>query len=209
MMKYMVALAVLGLLLAGCDTDIGMGPEPDYGCKDNEIWCMSAGGCRMPDLCEINSFDDCAAAGNPVAEIYPAICRTPDGRSFTQAIDEPPMILEADARSYCDDENVGQVYVSAEYIRVTSILLGGGSTYYKADGTEIHCPVVGPDSMTQECKDLQLIEDWQPVCEGLTEQDCLAENGRAVLDSEGCQEHEDQLGEIIDLPADHVCCVPK
>lgn len=32
----------------------------------------------------INNFNDCAAAGYPIQESYPMVCRTPDGRSFTQ-----------------------------------------------------------------------------------------------------------------------------
>ncbi len=34
----------------------------------------------------IENFDDCVAAGNPVMEIYPGICKTPDGQFFTQDI---------------------------------------------------------------------------------------------------------------------------
>lgn len=33
---------------------------------------------------DINNFDDCAAAGYPIQESYPARCVTPDGQSFTQ-----------------------------------------------------------------------------------------------------------------------------
>ena len=36
----------------------------------------------------VNNFDECAAAGNPVMETYPAQCNTPDGRHFVQEI--PP-----------------------------------------------------------------------------------------------------------------------
>lgn len=36
----------------------------------------------------INDFESCAAAGFPVAESYPATCRTSDGRSFTQVLSE-------------------------------------------------------------------------------------------------------------------------
>jgi len=36
---------------------------------------------------EISSFDECAAAGYPIMESYPARCKTPDGRTFTQTID--------------------------------------------------------------------------------------------------------------------------
>ncbi len=34
----------------------------------------------------IDSFEDCAAAGNPVMESYPRQCRTPDGQHFTEII---------------------------------------------------------------------------------------------------------------------------
>jgi len=36
----------------------------------------------------VTTFDECAAAGNPVLESYPAQCNTPDGRHFVQEI--PP-----------------------------------------------------------------------------------------------------------------------
>lgn len=37
---------------------------------------------------EINSFEDCVNAGNPVMESYPPQCRTQDGRTFTAIIDD-------------------------------------------------------------------------------------------------------------------------
>src|SRR3989344_7622585 len=33
---------------------------------------------------EINSFEECVAAGYPIMESYPEQCKTPDGRSFTK-----------------------------------------------------------------------------------------------------------------------------
>lgn len=36
----------------------------------------------------INSFDDCIKAGYPVMESYPRQCRTPDGKSFTEILNE-------------------------------------------------------------------------------------------------------------------------
>lgn len=36
----------------------------------------------------ITDFEECEAAGFPVQESYPARCTTPDGRSFTQIIDD-------------------------------------------------------------------------------------------------------------------------
>jgi hypothetical protein len=35
---------------------------------------------------EITSFEQCAAAGNPVMESYPRQCRTPDGLHFVETI---------------------------------------------------------------------------------------------------------------------------
>src|SRR4030042_2257621 len=34
----------------------------------------------------VSSYDECAAQNNLIQESYPAICRTPDGKSFTQDI---------------------------------------------------------------------------------------------------------------------------
>ncbi len=39
----------------------------------------------------ISNFDECAAAGHPIMESYPAQCMTSDGRSFTQNVDMPAM----------------------------------------------------------------------------------------------------------------------
>jgi hypothetical protein len=41
------------------------------------------------DSWQISSFDECAAAGYPVMESYPRQCRTPDGRHFTEEIEQP------------------------------------------------------------------------------------------------------------------------
>ena len=41
---------------------------------------------RSPPADGIDSFEECAAAGYPIAESYPEQCFTPDGRSFTRVI---------------------------------------------------------------------------------------------------------------------------
>lgn len=43
-------------------------------------------GVKSLGLTNVQSFDDCADKGYPVAESYPRVCFTPDGRSFTEAI---------------------------------------------------------------------------------------------------------------------------
>lgn len=40
------------------------------------------------NLKSINSFEDCAKAGYPVMESYPAQCNTPDGKHFVQQLSE-------------------------------------------------------------------------------------------------------------------------
>ncbi len=39
-----------------------------------------------PTPTQVTNFEECAAAGYPVQESYPARCTTPDGQSFTQEI---------------------------------------------------------------------------------------------------------------------------
>ena len=41
---------------------------------------------RIVPLNEINSFEDCVTAGNPVMESYPRQCRTVDGQTFVEEI---------------------------------------------------------------------------------------------------------------------------
>lgn len=38
------------------------------------------------ELNNIQSFEQCAAAGNPIMETYPAQCQTKDGQTFTESI---------------------------------------------------------------------------------------------------------------------------
>ncbi|VVC02862.1 Uncharacterised protein [Candidatus Burarchaeum australiense] len=68
----------------------------------------------------------------------------------------PVKTVEEQAQAFCGQANVAMVYVCGNYFGVVSSLLGGGTTYYKADGTQVSCPVVGPDSMSAECKQLTL-----------------------------------------------------
>ena len=62
----------------------------------------------------ITNFEECAAAGNPVMESYPAQCRTADGRLFVQEIppqtDSGGMNFNGCAVAGCS----GQLCVSAD-----------------------------------------------------------------------------------------------
>ncbi|MDD5148255.1 MAG: transporter substrate-binding domain-containing protein [Candidatus ainarchaeum sp.] len=59
---------------------------------------------------------------------------------------------EAKAETYCSKPDVSQVSTCGPYIKVVSMLIGGGSTFYSDDGNETRCPVVGPDAMSEECR---------------------------------------------------------
>lgn len=75
---------------------------------------------------EINSFEDCVAAGNPVMESYPEQCKTPDGRHFTRVITEEPtpdypsddeeaVFCTMDAKVCPDGSSVGRIPPSCEF----------------------------------------------------------------------------------------------
>lgn len=49
---------------------------------------ITSNNAKLRDLSEINSFEDCIAAGFPAQESYPRRCSTSDGRSFTEIIDQ-------------------------------------------------------------------------------------------------------------------------
>jgi len=79
--------------------------------------------------------------------------------------------IKSEAEKYCGSDK--DVYVCGENINVVSMVPGAGATYYKADGTELQCPVVAPDSMSEECKQLLLDDDCEEICKGVfpSEQD--------------------------------------
>lgn len=89
------------------------------------------------------------------------------GFLYFYPLDEGAADLRARAQEYCGEQNVAAVEISRStgYIKVTSSLLGGGATYYPEDGEEpLQCPVVGPDAMSEACKNILDITDWEVVC---------------------------------------------
>lgn len=66
---------------------------------------------------------------------------------------ECPATIDELVDFFCAKENVSGVHVCGDHIIVMSSLIGGGSTIYDATGNLVaQCPVVGPDSMSDECK---------------------------------------------------------
>ena len=49
---------------------------------------------RSPIEANIESFEECVAAGNPIMESYPRQCRTEDGENFVEVIGTMQNIVE-------------------------------------------------------------------------------------------------------------------
>jgi len=124
-----------------------------------------------------------------------------------------PESLESKAMQYCGKENVAAVHVCSDYIEVVSSLLGGGSTYYRSDGTTIVCPVVGPDSMSPECKaiyEAKLKSSYycKDICAKVTDFESCAAAGNPVMESypRQCRANGITYTEII---SDVIECLPE
>jgi len=71
---------------------------------------------------------------------------------------------ESCAESFCLRENVAEVYDCGKYVKVISSLVGGGASYYSENMSSFSCPVVGPDSISQECRDIQGLNCTPIIC---------------------------------------------
>jgi hypothetical protein len=70
----------------------------------------------------------------------------------------------ARAEAYCARQNVAAVYVSGDMVKVVGSLLGAGATYYGADGSELHCPIVAPEAISVACREVQAVQFWVEIC---------------------------------------------
>jgi len=71
------------------------------------------------------------------------------------------------AKKYCNSAGVSEVYLSTNYIKVISGIPGQGPSYYPTDGrTPFICPVIAPDLITDDCKQiLETAKDkWEIIC---------------------------------------------
>ena len=61
-------------------------------------------GCfQTDDFANVTNYEECTEAGGIILETYPAQCQTPDGRSFTQIIDEPVVPPDVPGQA-CEDK---------------------------------------------------------------------------------------------------------
>jgi len=77
--------------------------------------------------------------------------------------------ITARAEAYCVKQDVAAVFIAGDTIKVVGSLPGAGATYYRADGSELQCPVVTPEAMTNECKNIQAVEYWTEICDNAAE----------------------------------------
>lgn len=99
MKKYIsFAIMLLFVFAMGCATE----PERPIGGDTDEHGCLIAAGyswCEATEKCQrfweepcpgqIENFEQCAAAGNPVMESYPRKCAIPSGETFVETVEEP------------------------------------------------------------------------------------------------------------------------
>jgi len=125
---------ITGLETKSCEVDsdcvvFGKDGDCNCGCFNNEYKWEKEGDCfcAAPKSCQcvvgeckevfeenktVTSFEECAAAGNPVLESYPRQCRTPDGTAFVEehcAGEEAGNVLTlAVAREIAEDSQCGE-----------------------------------------------------------------------------------------------------
>lgn len=66
----------------------------------------------------ITNFEECAKAGYPVGESYPRQCWTPDGKHFTESVNNSPnkeVFCAMDAKLCPDGLSVGRVGSKCEF----------------------------------------------------------------------------------------------
>jgi|GEM_PF-1344677 len=122
--------------------------------------------------------------------------------------------LETKAKLFCGKQNVATARVCDGYIEVVSSLFGGGSTYYGSDGTTITCPVVGPDSMSPECRiifeaKLNSSMSCIDVCANITDFESCSASGYPVIESYPRQCIANGVTYIENLSASIYTCRPE
>ena len=122
--------------------------------------------------------------------------------------------LESKAKDFCGKENIATARVCDGYVEVVSSLLGGGSTYYRSDGTTITCPVVGPDSMSPECRKifeakLNSSMVCKDVCTKVTDFESCVAAGNPVMQSYPAQCRAGGVTFVEKISGDVIACTPQ
>ncbi len=115
--KIIISIAVLAVFLVA-GSALGYWLGYDHGFENRTV-------------ANINSFDECAAAGYPIMESYPEQCRTPDGRNFVNTPDGNEngegVFCTMDAKLCADGSYVGRVPPACEFAACPASASGSGT----------------------------------------------------------------------------------
>lgn len=249
-MRRLIAglFAIMILFMAGCASDFPMDGEIDvHGCHPagGYKWCPSTQRCQImwDEYCEeyasefrgesnITSFEECAAAGNPVMKSKPPKCNA-DGHTFVQGIeesaeDESPIIggerdehgcLVAAGYGFSDDAGacVRSWELNDDAVRAARIAIGQVGFEFGTTIIEVaapRCPGCFEVVLEKGIERVQTrvsIADWQVVERSFATDECMARGG-VVKDASGgetCGDYEMYLGLVTGTEAKSICCVPK
>ncbi len=143
---------------------------------------------------QINSFEDCVAAGNPILESFPEQCRTPDGRSFTKGT------------HYCTAEEKVLEVCTLEYVPVcgdNGKTYGNGCAACASGEIEAYTEGVCPSELQMECEELggSWVSDYEE-CEGISQLECIGLGGSFDECASACR-HTD--AEVCTMQCVQVC----
>ena len=140
----------------------------------------------------IESFEDCISAGYPVMESYPRQCRTPEGKTFVEKIEDTPgthdnLIRVTNPRP--NDVVKSPLLVSGE---------ARGYWYFEASFPVKIIDETGKELVIvpAQAKDEWMTEDFVPFGVELVFNSGTAERGTLILQKDnpsGLPEHDDQL----------------
>ena len=119
----------MAMLIFGCTQPMPGSDRDSHGCIPSAgySWCDAKQACIRP-------WEENCTATNQTAQAA----------------------TEAQARAFCGQPNVDSVFICGPYVRVVSSLMGGGSTFYQGGAEIARCPVVSPDAMSGQCRQLLL-----------------------------------------------------
>jgi eight-cysteine-cluster-containing protein len=230
------------VVMSGC-TEKPIGGETDeHGCliAAGYQWCPSTGKCQRmwEEYCEeykeqfnsenINTFEECVDAGLPVMESYPRQCRTPDGRTFVEVIDDQlPIGGETDqngcliAAGYSWNQTVGACLREWELTedQIEAARIAVAPLSYPVTVTQVDvarclgCFVVHLQKNDGSYQRLTVtLANWEitDTSISMTPEECTDQGGRLVntVGGETCSEDETNIGVVHGFISPNICCLP-
>ncbi len=224
MKKMIYGLIALLLLFSACtkqDTQIIGGDTDEHGClvAAGYSWDTDIGACVRSWELEDESVRNAAKMAvaplsYPVTVVEVTVMRCPGCFAVKlQRNDNREMMTVniIDWKISGDDnpavDTSSRSFMCGDYFKHVSDNLGGGATYYI--GTKkFQCPVVAPDSMSQECKEVIGLECTQLEADAMSIMMCSEAGGRPVntVGGAACGEDEENIGKVYGFISPNICC---